>query len=166
MTFPYEDGIRAGIPSGSVRTPEEYGRNFIGGMEVFHQLHCLNLVRKALHYKLDYYSNLRQAEFFDSSEMLKMHTNHCIDTLRLNIMCISDVTVRPAVWTSERPWMPEESKDEQPQLLPNFHNTHKCRDFNAVRDWYRDNQDPRPFSNLRDWRPGPGEVVINGEDYD
>lgn len=161
--MPYEDGLRAGIPIGSVRVPEKYGRNFIAGIEVFHQLHCLNLLRKTLHYNYDYYANIGHHEFFDSGKMLKMHTGHCLDALRRNIMCMADVTAVPSTWVDYRPWM--KVHDSQPVRLPNFQNTHKCRDFDAIRSWYRENQDPRPWATPDEWMPGFGETITKGEDY-
>lgn len=161
--MPYEDGMRAGMPPGSVRVPAEFGGNLAAGVEVFHQLHCLNLLRKTSHFNFDYYFKQGHVEFSDSSKMLKMHTAHCLDALRQSIMCKADVTPIPLVWVDHRPWMKE--RDENPFSLPNFQNKHKCRNFDAVRTWFIENQDPRPWADTTHWRPGPGETIIKGEDY-
>jgi hypothetical protein len=50
------------VPS-SVKLPEEADESYQSGLEVFHQLHCLNLLRKMTHF--EYYFVAEPAAFSD-----------------------------------------------------------------------------------------------------
>lgn len=58
-------------------------------IDVFHQLHCLNALRKALVMNYDYYWGAKWG--FEPPLMFTTHLEHCMDILRQNIMCHSDV---------------------------------------------------------------------------
>ncbi|KAE9403033.1 hypothetical protein BT96DRAFT_879063 [Gymnopus androsaceus JB14] len=88
--------------------------------EVFHTLHCLNTLRKALH--PEYYN-------FTATELDKLlfrpkHMDHCIDTIRQSLMCSGDVT--PLVWA----WDEEKNK-----TLGRTDIVHECRDFSKIQQW-------------------------------
>lgn len=56
--------IDAGIPAKNAKlTPKNGHDRYAAGVEVFHHLHCLNLLRKAAWFNYPYYSALRQDEF-------------------------------------------------------------------------------------------------------
>lgn len=56
------------------------------------------------------------------------HIDHCIDTIRQSLMCASDVTPLPFVW----------SKDDQ-RTLEVARVLHTCRDFEAIKEWGKQN---------------------------
>ncbi|KAK2055277.1 hypothetical protein LY76DRAFT_194757 [Colletotrichum caudatum] len=95
------------------------------GLEVFHQLHCLNLLRMATY--PDYYSNPAVGgDVATDPEDLRGHIDHCIEALRLNLMCQSDI----GVFTFKMyPDLPVEGH------WPDFSTLHTCRNFNDIRDW-------------------------------
>ena len=76
------------------------------------------MLRKRAWYAEGYYDVL------DSQEMKIDHIDHCINSIRQSLMCSSDVTPIPWAWSE---------KDQQ--LLPVATGIHKCRDFEAVREW-------------------------------
>ncbi|OJJ43567.1 hypothetical protein ASPZODRAFT_136025, partial [Penicilliopsis zonata CBS 506.65] len=88
-------------------------------LEVFHQLHCLNSLRRLIY----------NTSTFTTGINAEMHMDHCIDYLRQSIMCHSDVT--PLVHIPRpggprlggAPWM------------PNFAVRHTCRDFWKIHAW-------------------------------
>lgn len=89
-------------------------------LDVFHELHCLNMIRKRL--------------YWDDSkpmpETLSMvHMDHCIDNLRQSVMCSSDVT------PISHAWYPKYEA-----VLPETGMMHTCRDFDAIRDWARERE--------------------------
>ena len=88
-------------------TPDHY----IIGLDVFHQLHCLNKIRKAL--SSDYYG----------ADAL-MHVSHCMEHLRQAVMCNVDIST--VFWT----WSEVKKK-----ALADARVTHTCRDFGAVKEW-------------------------------
>ncbi|KAK0756279.1 hypothetical protein N5P37_011194 [Trichoderma harzianum] len=93
-------------------------------VEVFHQLHCLNLLRKATWYNHDYYRKLGADEFQHPDRTLSVHVDHCIDNLRQRIMCTADVGLVPFYWVGD-----------DGQTDPEFSRTHTCRNFETLHDW-------------------------------
>jgi hypothetical protein len=53
---------------------------------------------------------------------------HCINSLRLSLQCHKDLSLIPFRWADGwiEPW-------------PIFSNKHQCRDFDAIRDWAKEN---------------------------
>jgi hypothetical protein len=84
---------------------------------VFHDLHCLDKIRRAVY--IEHYRGETDDRFWP-------HLMHCIDTLRQSIMCHSDLTLIPEVFTHFRP---------NGHLMPVFQISHTCRDFGAVQRW-------------------------------
>ncbi|WYZ39958.1 hypothetical protein EsH8_IV_000299 [Colletotrichum jinshuiense] len=95
------------------------------GLEVFHQLHCLNLLRQATY--PDYYSRKEVGgDVATDPADLRGHLDHCIEALRLNLMCESDI----GVFTFKMyPDLPVEGH------WPDFSTLHTCRNFDDIRDW-------------------------------
>ncbi|KAI9372942.1 hypothetical protein BJX61DRAFT_410985 [Aspergillus egyptiacus] len=103
---------------------EEMGGGYIAGVEVFHQLHCVNMLRKATY--MEYY--LPRMEEWADRKTLRFHLDHCIDMLRQKLMCDSDVGMITYVWA--KGWK---------QAFPDFSTVHKCRPYSKVIDWAREN---------------------------
>ena len=99
-----EDALAAGGTLSDARLPEEMGGGYMASVEVVHQLHCLNFLRKATFE--DYYMS-RSKEFADLPHTVRLHlgtwfavrnlpsdyhtltfqTDHCIEMLRQYLMC-------------------------------------------------------------------------------
>ncbi|CEJ90040.1 hypothetical protein VHEMI05850 [[Torrubiella] hemipterigena] len=96
----------------------EGGNQYADGMlEVFHQLHCLDSIRKTI-WGIEHYP-----EVF-ASLSARNHVDHCIEILRQYIMCTADVSVvtfKRVLFKS----IPE----------PDFSSTHVCRDFEAIMEF-------------------------------
>ncbi|KAK7923739.1 hypothetical protein PG985_007810 [Apiospora marii] len=125
---------------------------YVLGLDVFHDLHCLNMLRK--HLLPDYYPEHRNAS---STENGFMHIMHCVDALRQSIMCNVDLSIIPF---QAMPQWNEEWKFYQPQIVGD----HMCRNFEAVQDWAREHamadewdHEYRPVNDPLDrdtWIPG------------
>ncbi|GFG19483.1 hypothetical protein IFM5058_10134 [Aspergillus udagawae] len=89
---------------------------WLTGLDVIHQMHCLNKIRKAL------YPEYYQPEQSASTEML--HVEHCLDYIRQAVMCNSDITPVPLTWYQSAH-----------TFGPDFRTTHTCRDFEALLQW-------------------------------
>ncbi|PIA92547.1 hypothetical protein CB0940_04093 [Cercospora beticola] len=84
------------------------------GVSVFHQLHCVNLLR------LNMYPEEFSWTLTDKTpEEIRMHRDHCIDYLRQAIMCNADVTFEP--WTKHG--------------INGMDAIHQCRDYNKIFTW-------------------------------
>ncbi|KAH7323546.1 hypothetical protein BKA65DRAFT_462530 [Rhexocercosporidium sp. MPI-PUGE-AT-0058] len=110
-------------------------------VSVFHNLHCLDLVRRALnpeHYDIntDFTKQLEP-------QYRLVHVYHCIDQLRQAIQCQSDLTPVP-LFSVEGP---------QKKFFATHSVSHTCRDFEAVKSWTAErNKENAPF----DWNAWTG----------
>ena len=125
--------------------PNPGTQDYLIQLDVFHQLHCLNEIRKGLYpdaYSQKWQKNedgsidytTEQFEHWGKSSILvehETHSNssgtleHCIDTLRQTIMCHADVT--PLPWRVEDP--------PTSRLTPRLATTHVCRNFTKIQNW-------------------------------
>ncbi|KAF7195122.1 Oxidase ustYa [Pseudocercospora fuligena] len=95
-------------------------------IQVFHQLHCLNMLRQGLYHNADFYrkdpSNIAWSG--DQDEVLQAHLAHCVDDLRQLIMCFADNDVVPYL-----------KPEGNIQPMPEFSRWKKCRNFESLRQW-------------------------------
>jgi hypothetical protein len=106
------------------------------GIEVFHHMHCLNIIRQ--YTRKDYYMRPenRPLSFTDSEPVLRTHIDHCIEMLRQQLLCVADVGIVTYSWV--KPW----------GLYPDFSTMHKCRKLDKIVAWADQNalpvDDPEP----------------------
>ncbi|KAI1317917.1 hypothetical protein F5Y16DRAFT_406501 [Xylariaceae sp. FL0255] len=110
------------LPNKTAEVPGTGGK-YIITLEMFHQLHCLNILRKHLY--PDRFPEYRI--FNDDGEkvpLMQEHFEHCIDRLRQGVQCSGDTGT--LYWT----WR------ENTQVWGiNMQSTHSCRNFEKIRDW-------------------------------
>jgi len=92
---------------------------YLAGLDVFHQLHCLNNIRRALHH--DYYAN--------DTDLDEEHVSHCVDTIRQSLMCSADISVNVWQWS-----------DSYKAVVGYSTQAHTCRNFDKLRDWAREHR--------------------------
>ncbi|KAF8868254.1 hypothetical protein CPB84DRAFT_1740886 [Gymnopilus junonius] len=109
-----------------VKYTEEDGGGYMAALEVTHQLHCLNMLRKYLYY--DYYGTFDP--FFTESkpDTYRMHLEHCIDNLRQVLMCTADANMITFEWVRGFS-----------TAYPDFNTRHQCRNFEKLIDWQNSN---------------------------
>ncbi|KAJ7243061.1 hypothetical protein C8J57DRAFT_1726205 [Mycena rebaudengoi] len=95
---------------------------YIAELDVFHELHCLNMIRKAL--DPDYYPDWDIKKGGFASE----HVSHCVEWIRNSIMCHSDTSV--IVWQ----WNEHYNQSTPKATIP-----HTCRNFNKIQRWGQQN---------------------------
>ncbi|KAH3631723.1 hypothetical protein KXW27_001596 [Aspergillus fumigatus] len=111
-------------------------------MDVMHQIHCLNLLRKAAFADYPGY----EPELDEKDKMWWIHLGHCTDILLQNIQCNANTEFLTLNWVEDRqaPW-------------PDFSVNRKCRDFNALLDWQHSNAvDPDKFDRM----PVPKDAFV------
>ncbi|KAJ5958813.1 uncharacterized protein N7479_005963 [Penicillium vulpinum] len=92
---------------------------YVAGLDMFHTLHCLGNLRKALH-----------PEYYGSAEKdanYHLHQDHCIEQLRQYVMCSGDMTPIPTKY--------------YPALGRNYVESdrpHTCRNFAKLQHWMVD----------------------------
>lgn len=99
------------------------------GLEVFHQLHCLNLLRMSTY--PDYYPKIWWSDTNDKPEKVRAHLDHCIEILRMNLMCLSDVNV-----------FTFHTQHGKEGYWPDYESHHVCRNFDRIKQWANDNAMP------------------------
>lgn len=139
-------------PQQAVRIPESWGLGpdmYAGRIDVFHQIHCLDSLRREAYFE-HYYGSKYPGGFNDTTPMHRLHLSHCVYLLLQNILCNANTDVYTHFWT-----------DTLHHPFPDFNIHHQCRDFEAVRDWQnRHALDEEAFVALR--RPddyGPPHVM-------
>ncbi|SCO22123.1 uncharacterized protein FFE2_15161 [Fusarium fujikuroi] len=99
--------------------PGEPGQ-YVIELNVFHQLHCLNMIRKRLYIEDGKYDPNHKLTGIE-------HLEHCYDALRQSLMCSADITPLPWVWSDKA----QEAKEVARVM-------HTCRDFDILRNWARE----------------------------
>ncbi|KAH7418596.1 hypothetical protein BKA64DRAFT_204128 [Cadophora sp. MPI-SDFR-AT-0126] len=117
-----------GMPKSHLRAknPKTGVEGYRVGLEVFHQLHCINLLRQVT-YK-EHYMEVGNGNFAGTPEDLQMHTDHCLEILRMNVECNADVGVFTFYMM-----------DGDPLPWPELNSFHQCRNFDRVKEWAIDN---------------------------
>ncbi|KAG4439013.1 hypothetical protein IFR05_005529 [Cadophora sp. M221] len=109
----------------AVQSQDENGSGYLVSLEMFHQLHCLDMIRKFVHF--DYYQNLNPE--WAKRPLLRQHADHCIDMLREVLMCQSDTGLITYHWVKNFS-----------TPMPDFSTPHSCRDPEAVLRWTKNNE--------------------------
>ncbi|KAF9005457.1 hypothetical protein BDQ17DRAFT_1469115 [Cyathus striatus] len=118
-----EELSKIGIPvtRSSVKFQDEDGGGYMAALEVNHQLHCLDMLRKYTY--IEHYKPFDEM-FQGDPEELRVHTDHCVEMLRQRLMCTSDIGVIAYDWVQGR--LPPH---------PNFSTRHTCRNFDKILAW-------------------------------
>ncbi|KAI1156484.1 hypothetical protein F4825DRAFT_258594 [Nemania diffusa] len=93
--------------------------HYYATVEVYHQLHCLDITRKFIW--RDHYQHVDT--FQDPPDMLWEHVDHCIDLLRQVLMCNGDIGLIFYTDVGKR------------QPVARVSTTHMCRNFSEITEW-------------------------------
>ncbi|OAQ58713.2 hypothetical protein VFPPC_16944 [Pochonia chlamydosporia 170] len=86
-------------------------------IEVFHQLHCLNAIRKS------YYSGNKTDDNRGFSEP-GGHSDHCFSYLLQTLLCHADVGVMTTMWNTRAH-----------VFMADFNVTKQCRNYDLIKSW-------------------------------
>ncbi|KAL3956093.1 hypothetical protein ACCO45_008939 [Purpureocillium lilacinum] len=134
-----EDVIAIGKdPTTTVRAPEEWNLGpdaHLGVLDVFHQIHCLNALRRGIYYEHYFAPSMGDKK----GDLFYNHMGHCMSILLQNIMCAASLDVITHNWVRGHR-LP----------VPDFSIQHQCRDIEAVIDWQEKNSiDYKKWSRMR-----------------
>ncbi|KAJ6782033.1 hypothetical protein PWT90_06096 [Aphanocladium album] len=124
---------------------------YLGVLDVFHQVHCLDMLRRNLVFNYGYYNFARYG--LRPEAFRERHLRHCTSVLLQNIMCHADTEVVTHVWRAGNPvpW-------------PDFGVRKQCRDFNALLD-FRDRMDVEgSWDKFRLYTEVPDDAVVLPEE--
>ncbi|KAG1883787.1 hypothetical protein F4604DRAFT_1920293 [Suillus subluteus] len=121
-------------PSPSMaRYSDEYGGGYMATVEVIHQLHCLDMLRR-VSWGDHYYHH---GNMHESPEEFRTHIDHCIEMLRQFTMCAGDTTMITHDWVEGRT-----------TPFADFNVHHQCRNFEKVLNWVDEHRVFVPKSEL------------------
>ncbi|KAF2492905.1 hypothetical protein BU16DRAFT_620214 [Lophium mytilinum] len=99
--------------------------DYMGSLGVWHQLHCLDILRKAVH--MDYYRHHLTNISHTADIFVVEHYDHCIETLRRSVMCHADVGLYSFEWVGD-------SREARNKVLRSDAET-VCVDWEALSGW-------------------------------
>ncbi|KAK6837006.1 hypothetical protein PG987_007501 [Apiospora arundinis] len=134
------------------RIPDEYGGGYLGLLEVFHMLHCLDALREATFYNWPYYEQnvSRKAVIIHHEADANVDWKRSLhrrtaDEHHVHVGCDPDHLLR------------QRGAPGRQYPLPDFSSLHTCRNFDAILEWNKNN--PRAVmweevGNASTFRPG------------
>ncbi|KAI3323787.1 hypothetical protein HD806DRAFT_534903 [Xylariaceae sp. AK1471] len=111
-------------------------RGYVAALEVFHYLHCLNQIRQFT-WKEHYATHMAEWIEKDHRHMVdmnvtdpgnaldRMHVDHCIEALRLQLMCAADVV----------PLLIQVDEGSRSGYMTDFNVNMKCRNYDKIVEW-------------------------------
>lgn len=94
---------------------------YIVVIDVFHQLHCLDMMRMLV-YPDVYKTKLTPGT--EAGDDNVIHFEHCYEQLRQSLQCHSDIGTIFWEWS-----------EKKQRLLGNAHTLHTCKNFEKIRQW-------------------------------
>jgi len=91
------------------------------GISVFHQIHCLAMLRHALH-------SFQDGDMQSSQRTSPAHLDHCLSYIRQALMCGGDTTF-------EWPRRIIHEANRVTGKVDGYGITHQCRDWDAIREF-------------------------------
>jgi hypothetical protein len=123
-----EEVVRMGKdPSLTVKAPESWGYGsdaHLAHLDGIHLIHCLDAMRRGLHFNFGYYNPSGNV-----SKVYLSHMSHCIDSLRHHLMC------QPSVELITYNWV-----ERQEHPFPDFDISRKCWNFDSLMEWQEKNR--------------------------
>ncbi|KAI9036335.1 uncharacterized protein KD926_002047 [Aspergillus affinis] len=118
--------------------------SYVGVLEVFHQLHCLNRIRLA------FYTDLK-GEYGENADIIRRHTYHCFDYLRQSFMCLADVNIGPVGWNATTE-----------TYIAEGDGVRECRNFDIIHEWAKKHDVPHAPGNID---PSPEQIHRHDETH-
>ena len=157
-------------------SPDGQPGKYVATWDVFHQIHCLNWLRKATNWKYYYGDN-------KPGPVYLMHQKHCIHMLLQNLMCHADVDIVTFEWmeghdprvdekdsksdagVDDNPVFERADNDRDASPAANF-NVHKmCRNFSALKEWAEKNREKDPDETRRRLTVPENVHLLHWNDY-
>jgi hypothetical protein len=93
---------------------------YLTSLGVYHEIHCLRQLRLFLYHD-HFYPNMTEANL----RYLQGHLDHCLETIRLSLMCNADLGLYTFRW----------EEDEKDRPKPKSNSERKCVDWTKIEEW-------------------------------
>lgn len=160
-----EDVRRSGKdPAGRIRWVEGVD-SFPAQIDVFHQIHCLNEIRKEM-YSEHYYPESSKRPGNDDHfaqavhNARRQHKMHCLHMILQNIMCHSDIDIVTNYWAPSPSFY---NRTAEP--FADFSILKRCRDFEGLLSWVHDNAVEKGQEKIVALKKPEGAELIAGDGY-
>ncbi|KAJ5741016.1 hypothetical protein N7493_000888 [Penicillium malachiteum] len=87
-------------PAKVVKIPEDWGLGadtYFGRVDVFHQIHCLDALRREAYWD-HYYGSAYPGGLNDTRPIHRLHLSHCIYYLLQNVLCNANTAIYTHFW--------------------------------------------------------------------
>ena len=118
-----------------------------GTVDAFHQIHCLNTIRKHAYWDSYYKAPYGSWDDHNAHELHWTHISHCFSALLQNLKCNADLGIITHAWM-----------DGQEAPFPDFNLEKKCVDFESLVEWNKDHGAPEDLEVESIQRPPPEEI--------
>ncbi|KAF2438360.1 hypothetical protein P171DRAFT_436864 [Karstenula rhodostoma CBS 690.94] len=129
------------------------GGGYVGVLSVYHELHCLEALRRST-LRSHYYPGMTDAGL-DHDDRVLEHLTHCIEYVRRTIMCHADVSVYTAVWIAD--------SHEKPNKDLISGGERECVSWDAIDKWSRSRALQKKVYKVK---PGPFEKALHPSESD
>ncbi|OJJ42008.1 hypothetical protein ASPZODRAFT_126244 [Penicilliopsis zonata CBS 506.65] len=152
----------------SVKAPTSWGGGenlYIAQIDVFHQIHCLNELRKEIWFDYYYGDNQDLSKTSNSSFRRSHldHKSHCIHMLLQTLMCHADVDIITHNWVHYN----DINQPSRPYAEPfaDFNMIKKCRNFDHLLSWVEEHAVRDLAKKWHDLRMPEGATLVQDDGY-
>ncbi|EFQ34291.1 hypothetical protein CGRA01v4_03886 [Colletotrichum graminicola] len=116
-----------GNPDTGLRIPNDPEGRFFGMLQVNHQLHCVDIMRRSTWFNIKRYRDRDHFQNMTDEDVI-LHTNHCVEILRQSLQCHGDTAMLTYNWVHGHDW---------PQSA--WRSLHSCQNWDALNEWRAEN---------------------------
>ncbi|KAK1991605.1 hypothetical protein LX36DRAFT_618980, partial [Colletotrichum falcatum] len=116
-----------GNPDTGLRIPDDPQGRFFGMLQVNHQLHCVDILRRSTWFNIKRYRDRDHFHNMTDKDVV-IHTNHCLEILRQSLQCHGDTAMLTYNWVHGHDW---------PQSA--WRSLHSCQSWEALNEWRAEN---------------------------
>ncbi|KAK2040051.1 hypothetical protein LZ31DRAFT_587404 [Colletotrichum somersetense] len=116
-----------GNPDTGLRIPDDPEGRFFGMLQVNHQLHCVDILRRSTWFNIKRYRDMDQFSNMTDKDVI-IHTNHCLEIIRQSLQCHGDTAMLTYNWVHGHDW---------PQSA--WRSLHSCQSWEALNEWRAEN---------------------------
>ncbi|KAI3547326.1 hypothetical protein CSPX01_03763 [Colletotrichum filicis] len=106
-----------------LRIPDDPEGRFFGMLQVNHQLHCVDILRRSTWFNIKRYRNRDHFSNMTDEDVI-IHANHCVEILRQSLQCHGDTAMLTFNWVHGHDW---------PQSA--WRSLHSCQNWDALNEW-------------------------------